>query len=258
MGWTDRDGNPVEAPEPPVSGSYYTEIGDFQGGAYERNAFALGTEQETAFLWDALRLAPGQVLVDVGCGTGRHTRALAERGVRALGIDISQGLLAAAASHGTTAAFVRADARHIPLPDGAADAVLCLCQGGFGITPGGDRRILGEIARVLRPGGLLALTAFSLVFAARFLAPEDAIDADRGLVWSPAEVRGADDERRRYDLWTSCYSPGELRGMLLTSGFELENLSGVEPGAYGTQPPRVTHPELLAIARRVHNSEQRC
>lgn len=250
MVWTDREGNPVEAPEPPAAGSYYTEIGDFQGAAYERNAFALGTTQEVGFLWDALELSAGQVLVDVGCGTGRHTRALAERGVRAVGVDISQGLLAAAAGHGGTAAFIRADARRIPLPDGCADAVICLCQGGFGITPGGDREILGEIARILRPGGRLALTAFSLVFAARFLAPEDAIDAERGLVWSPAEVRGADDARRRYDLWTSCYSAGQLTGMLLTSGFELGSLSGVEPGGYGREPLRLTHPELLALARR--------
>lgn len=255
MVWTDRDGKPVEAPEPPASGSYYTEIGDFQGPAYGRNAFALGTEQEVAFLWQALGLQPGQVLVDVGCGTGRHSRALAERGVRAVGVDISQGLLAAAASHGGTAAFIRADARSIPLPEGTADAVLCLCQGGFGITPGGDRQILTEIARVLRPGGRLALTAFSLVFAARFLAPEDAIDAERGLVCSPAEVRGADGERRRYDLWTSCYSAGQLRDMLVTSGFELEMLSGVEPGRYAAEPLTIMHPELLAIARRIHNPE---
>ena len=257
MAWTDRDGKPVEAPEPPAQGSYYTEIGDFQGAAYERNAFALGTEQEVAFLWDALGLAAGQVLVDVGCGTGRHTRAFAERGVRAIGVDISHGLLAAAAAaaQGTVAAFVRADARSVPLPDGAADAVICLCQGGFGITPGGDRQILREIARILRPGDRLALTAFSLVFASRFLAPEDAIDAERGLVWSPAEVRGADDERRRYDLWTSCYSAGELQNLLLTSGFQMENLSGVEPGAYGRAPLTLAHPELLALVRRSHNPE---
>ena len=250
MVWTDRDGNLVEAPEPPPSGSCYTDVGDFQGAAYERNAFALGTRQEVEFLWDALGLRADQVLLDVGCGTGRHTRAFAERGLRSIGVDISPGLLRAAAAHGTAAAFVLADARAMPLPDSAVDAVICLCQGGFGITPGGDRAILAEIARVLRPDGRLALTAFSLVFAARYLAPEDAIDVSRGLVWSPAEVRGADDERRRFDLWTSCYSPTHLQDMLVTSGFDLEMLSGAQPGAYGRHEARLTDPEFLVVARR--------
>lgn len=250
MSWTDRDGKPVEAPEPPAEGSYYTEIGDFQGAAYERNAFALGTEQEVTFLWDALGLRPGEVLVDVGCGTGRHMGALAERGVRAVGVDISQGLLAAAAVHGSSAAFLRADARAMPLPDASADVVICLCQGGFGITPGGDADVLAEIARVLRPSGRLALTAFSLAFATRWLAPEDAIDLERGLVHTPADVRGADGEARRYDLWTSCYTVAELRHLLAAAGFADVRLSGAEPGAYRHDPPGIADPELLAIARR--------
>jgi len=250
VAWTDRDGKPVEAPEPPAAGSYYTEIGDFQGAAYERNAFALGTEQEVAFLWEALGLRPGEVLVDVGCGTGRHSRAFAERGVRAIGVDISQGLLAAAAAHGTPAAFVRADARAMPLPDGCADVVICLCQGGFGITPGGDADVLAEIARILRPGGRLALTAFSLAFATRWLAPEDAIDLERGLIHTPADVRGPDAEARRYDLWTSCYTVAELHHLLADAGFVDVRLSGVEPGAYRLDPPRLADPELLALARR--------
>lgn len=250
--WTDRDGRKVDAPEPPPSGSYYEELGDFQGAAYSRNAFALGTAQEADFLWTALDLQAGDVVVDVGCGVGRHAHAFAQRGAHVVGIDISAGLLAAARQHPSRAAFVQADARTIPLADGAADAVICLCQGGFGVTPGGDREIVAEIARILRPAGRLALTAFSLPFAARFLGPDDAIDVTRGLVWSPAEVRGADDERRTYDLWTSCYSPAELTNMLLTCGFDLEILSGIEPGAYGTQEPTLRHPEFLVLARRAH------
>ena len=250
MAWTDRDGNPVEAPEPPAAGSYYTEIGDFQGAAYERNAFALGTEQEAAFLSDALGLAAGQVLVDVGCGTGRHTRAFAARGVRAVGVDISQGLLAAAAGHGMPAAFVRADARRIPLPDGAADAVICLCQGGFGITPGGDAQVFAEMVRVLRPGGRLALTAFSLAFAARWLAPGDAFDVQRGLHHIAADVRNADGVSRGFDLWTQCYSAAHLRQLAAAAGLTVEGTYGVEPGAYRRAWPTLQHPELLLLATK--------
>jgi SAM-dependent methyltransferase len=245
--WTDAQGRAVDAPEPPPEGSCYGPIGDFQGPAYDRNAFALGTEQEVGHLTRVLGLRAGQVVVDVGCGTGRHARALAAAG---LGVDVSEGLLRAARAHPTAARFVRADARRLPLPDGAADVALSLCQGGFGITPGGDARVLGELARVLRPGGLLALTAFSLPFAARHLGPEDAIDVDRGLVHSPAEVRGPDGERRTFDLWTACYSAGHLRDLCAAVGLHVRTVSGVEPGRYGDRPPTLDDPELLVLAQR--------
>jgi SAM-dependent methyltransferase len=242
-GWVDRDGHPVAAPEPPPAGSYYRPIGDFQAGHYERNAFTRGTAQEAAHLWDALGLAPGAVSLDVGCGTGRHVRAFVARGARAYGIDISRGLLAAG---GIAAA--QADARRLPVASGACDAVVSLCQGAFGITPGGDRAVLVELARVLRPGGRLALTAFALVFAARWLAPDDAIDLRRGLHYQRAEVRGPDDARRHFDLWTTCYSPAHLDESVTAAGLHVESLSGVEPGAYGTDPPTLDHPEYLVIA----------
>lgn len=248
--WTDRDGHPRRAPEPPAAGSHYGLIGDFQGAHYDRNAFALGTEQEVAALADALGLAPGQRVVDVGCGTGRHTRALAGRGAEAVGVDLSAGLLRVALGGRSAARFVQADARALPLGDAAADVVLSLCQGGFGITPAGDEQVLAEIARVLRPGGRLALTAFSLAFAVRYLAPEDALDLGRGIVHSPAEVRGPDGARRTFDLWTACYTPGHLLALCAAAGLRVDALRGVEPGRYGDEPPTVAHPELLVLATR--------
>ena len=248
--WSDMDGRPVDAPEPPAQGSYYGPIGDWQGGAYDRNVFALGTEQEVAFLADALALQPGMLVVDVGCGTGRHARALRGRGIRSVGVDLSAGLLRSAADR-SAGDWVQADARQLPLREGAADVVMSVCQGGFGITPGGDALVLGQMVRVLRPGGRLVLTAFSLAFAARWLAPGDAFDVDRGLLYSRADVRGADGADRSFDLWTQCYTAGHLRLLARSAGLEVDDVSGVEPGAYrrGT-PAGLRDPELLLLARK--------
>lgn len=247
--WCGPDGEAVEAPEPPPAGSYYGPIGDFQGAQYERNAFTLGTAQEVEFLTEALDLSPGDRLLDVGCGTGRHTRALRRLGVEAVGLDLSLGLLRAGAG-ADAGTWLQADARHIPLRDASFDAVISLCQGGFGITPGGDATVLAEMARVLRPGGRLALTAFSLVFAARWFVAGEALDVDRGLHWTPADVRGADGAQQRFDLWTQCYSAGHLRCLAHQSGLVVDGLHGVEPGDYGRRDPALRDPELLLLAHR--------
>ena len=54
--------------------------------------------------------------------------------------------------------------------------------------------------------------------------------------------------RRRVDLWTGCYTPRELRLLLGAHGFEVDSISSVEPGAYGSAPATTESPEFLAIA----------
>src|SRR5215210_1382476 len=65
--------------------------------------------------------APGALTLDVGCGEGRLTRALAERGHRVVGIEPSATLAGLAAEASTV---VRADAAALPLPDACAEVVV--------------------------------------------------------------------------------------------------------------------------------------
>lgn len=99
----------------------------------------------------ALELPPGSLVIDVACGTGDLCRALAGFGLRPVGIDFAYEMLARAT---TAAPLVQGDALCMPFADGAADGITC----GFALRNVADLEALfAECARVLRPGGKLAL-----------------------------------------------------------------------------------------------------
>ena len=235
----------------PGADHWFEPLADHLGAAYLRYSFTKGTVQEVDHLVAALGLRPGERILDVGCGPGRHVHELARRGFTVHGIDISArfvDLARAAAVVGAT--FERADARNLRF-DAEFDAVISLCQGGFGLLrgEGEDEAVIAGIARALRPGGRLALSAFNAYFAVRHHL-EATFDADRGIAHEHTEIRSETGEARPAELWTACYTPRELRLLLRSHGFTVERVSSVEPGHYGDGPPTTESPEFLVIARR--------
>jgi SAM-dependent methyltransferase len=230
-------------------GHWFEAIADHLGGAYLRYSFTKGTAQEVAFLVDALGLGPGSRVLDVGCGPGRHARALAERGIRVHGVDISERFVDLARDGAPAGAtFERLDARRLAF-DAEFDAVICLCQGAFGMmtADGEDGAVVAGMARALKPGGRLALSAFNAYFAVRYHDDAD-FDASTGVSHELTEIRSESGESRTVDLWTGCYTPRELRLLLAAHGFIVESIASVEPGAYGVGPPTTESPEFLVIA----------
>ena len=95
------------------------------------------------------------------------------------------------------ATFERLDARALAF-DAEFDAVICLCQGAFGLmTAGGeDGTVVAGIARALRPGGRLALSAFNAYFAVRYHEAAT-FDAATGVSHERTEVRDPDGTAAR-------------------------------------------------------------
>lgn len=230
---------------------WFEPLADYLGAAYLRYSFTKGTRQEVDVIVEALGLQPGQRVLDVGCGPGRHSHELARRGIAVHGIDIAQRFVdLATASAPAGATFERLDARSLAF-DAEFDAVICLCQGAFGLmTAGGDdARVLAGIARALRPGGRLALSAFSAYFAVKYHDTAE-FDADRGISHERTEIRNEAGVPLETDLWTACYTPRELRLLCSAVGLEVEEIWAVTPGDYGRRPPSTETPEHLVIARR--------
>lgn len=100
---------------------------------------------------DSLAVSPGATVLDLACGTGDMARELESRGVTAIGADLSIGMLTAAPR---PFARVQSDSVNLALADGTLDGVTC----GFALRNFTDLpATLAELARVLKPGGRIAL-----------------------------------------------------------------------------------------------------
>ncbi|HVA77376.1 MAG TPA: ubiquinone/menaquinone biosynthesis methyltransferase [Candidatus Binataceae bacterium] len=103
---------------------------------------------------EALGLKPGGVLLDLACGTGDLADEAAQRGALVVGLDFSDGMLREARRRNTGCVLVRADALALPLAPASCDAIVT----GFALRNFTDlARVFVECARVLRPGGRIAL-----------------------------------------------------------------------------------------------------
>jgi SAM-dependent methyltransferase len=119
---------------------------------------AKNTAAEAEAFVTRLNIAPGTEVLDVACGTGNTAIPLARRGARVTGVDIAPNLLeqarARATAEGLEIAFHEGDAEQLPYPDANFDAVVTMFGAMFAPR---HEMVAAEFARVLKPGGLLAM-----------------------------------------------------------------------------------------------------
>ena len=235
---------------------WFEDVADHLGAAYLRYSFTKGTRQEIDFLVPALGLEPGMRVLDVGCGPGRHAHELARRSIEVHGIDISERFVEIARSTAPDGAtFERLDARRLLGEErhrAAFDAVICLCQGAFGLmtADGHDETVVAGMADALRSGGRLALSAFSAYFVMKHWE-EAEFDAEAGVNHERTEIRNEAGDPIATSLWTGCYTPRELRLLCRSYGLGVDAIHSVEPGVYAAETPTPDSAEFLVLATRL-------
>ena len=124
----------------------------------EVNALAPDRKRDLDRVWDALRLTAGARVLDAGCGSGQFALALAERGVRVTGLDLSPEMIRRAQDHAAERGLASAiewrtgDVKHVADPLAVYDAIQARVLLQFVPDIPGTLR---ELRRVLKPGGRL-------------------------------------------------------------------------------------------------------
>ncbi|WP_433872922.1 class I SAM-dependent methyltransferase [Saccharopolyspora sp. CA-218241] len=136
---------------------------DLWAESYERtpNPVVAVDAQQVIGLLDP---APGEHVLDAGCGTGRNFAGMLAAGARPHGVDFSPGMLAVARRAFPDVPLTEADLQDaLPFSDGEFDAVCCALIGEHLEHPD---RVVAEFHRVLRPGGRLVFSVFHPELAA--------------------------------------------------------------------------------------------
>lgn len=237
----------------------------FDGHApkYNDEPFTRNTDAEVEFLVQEFGLPKGSAILDVGCGTGRHTVGLAGRGYRMTGVDLSSGMLAearqAATKAGVDVSLIHRDAAQMTF-DAQFDAAICLCEGAFGLLDHDDDPfehdvdIIRRIHAALKPKTKLILGALNGTEKIRRFTNEDVTKGrfdPLTLVETFTMEYDTPDGKKSVELRERGYIASELKLMLGQVGFHVEYVWGGTAGKWRKGMIDLDEIELMIIARKV-------
>ena len=233
-----------------MMGQYWAEIADESQ-----------TQRQIHFLKKQLNREA--CVLDVACGTGRHTIALSKARFDVVGLDISLNLLRIAKTRGASA-LVRSDMRFLPFKSGAFAAAVSM-DNSFGYLPSEeeDEQSLAEVKRVLNAGGLFVLDVFNREKLLKKYSNKDAspklfdypnftlqqkrvVSADGDWLcdhW--AVTQRTNGQVKNFDHKARLYTRTRLEGILSEAGFSVD----VVFGDYEKQPFSTDSPRLIIQAK---------
>jgi len=224
------------------------------------------SEAAAANIAKLLEMSPGDSILDLACGFGRHSLALAKLGYSVTGIDLNSGFIREASEKSLEmkldARFICADMRDYIEPDAFGNIIIMYNSFGYFQDPLDDRKVIRNCFQSLKPGGRLLLQDVTREYIVAFRSSgqsrywheeidgtirlEEATSND-DCTWSTTRwilIRGS--ERKEYSYGMRIYSSSEYCDLLTSAGF-------VNPETYGGISGQPFHKEkdnLVLLARK--------
>jgi ubiquinone/menaquinone biosynthesis C-methylase UbiE len=209
--------------------------------------------REAVFAAAALGLSPGDAVLDLACGWGRHARAMVEIGLDVIGLDLSPDLLREARARGGGVSYLRGDMRRLPFRSRFRGVTLFFTSFGYFEEEEQDREVLRSVARALEPGGRLLLDTINRERTIRDLVPESE-EVRRGVrirqsrrlsgngrrILKRVRLSGPGREPAEYTESVRLYAPEEIDRLLSNAGFSREARYGSLAGrGFLAESPRL-------------------
>lgn len=248
---------------------WYEELFKNFAERYENEVFVKGTLGEVDFIEKEINFDRNKNILDLGCGTGRHSIELAKRGYNVIGLDLSESLLKKAKEKAETENlkidFIKEDARYFKF-ENKLDLVIMICEGAFPLMETDEMNfaILRNAYNSLKENGKFIFTTLNGLFplfhsVKDFLNAENKDDLTEGNTFDLMTFRDYsvlktfDDNGKEKVL--NCneryYVPPEITWMLNSLGFKKIEIFGCKLGAFSRSEKLTTEDfEMLVISEK--------
>ncbi|MCU0413780.1 MAG: class I SAM-dependent methyltransferase [Ignavibacteriaceae bacterium] len=250
---------------------WYETLFENYGKTYDKESFTQGTIGECDFIEKELNFNKSLKILDVGCGTGRHSIELSKRGYSVTGIDLSDSQLTIAREKATKENlridFQKQDARNLTF-NKEFDAAIMLCEGGFPLmeTDEMNFEILKSIRKSLKDKSKFIFTTLNGLFplyhsVEKFCAANSVGDnatyrsntfdlmtfRDHNIT----EITDDDGNKKMLQCNERFYVPSEITWLLKSLDYKKIEIFGAKLGAFSRNDKLTTEDfEMLVIAEK--------
>lgn len=250
---------------------WYEELFENYGMKYDQEIFVQGTIGECDFIEREINYDKTSRILDIGCGTGRHSIELAKRGYRVTGIDLSESQLKRAkekaSQQNLSINFEKLDARKLTFLN-EFDLVIMLCEGAFSLMETDDMnfQILCNASNALKSKGKLIFTTLNGLFplfhsVKEFLASaskegnakydNNSFDLMTFRERNTIQIEDDFGNKKELECNERYYVPSEITWLLKTLNFKTIEIFGAKLGAFSRNDRLTTEDyEMLVIAEK--------